>query len=175
MSKQKQTLKMKHQNALKIALDVKAQLAPYCHKIEIAGSVRRNKPYVKDIEIVAIVKNWGDIFEYGIFQVVRKWPVLKGSFFKKNLPKYMQIMLPQGIVLDLFFAMPDNWGLVYASRTGPAEYSHKVLATGWVKRGYKSVGGYLTKNGVQIPIQNEVDLYNLIGLKWVAPQFRKYP
>lgn len=175
MQQQQQTLKMKHAKALKIALDVKEKLAPHCHKIKIAGSVRRNKPFVKDIEIVAIVKNWGDIFEDGIFHVVQKWPVIKGSFLRTFPLKYTQRMLPQGIVLDLFFATPENWGMIYATRTGPAEYSHKVLATGWVKRGYRSVGGYLTKNGVQIPVYNEIDLYNLIGIEWVDPQLRKYP
>lgn len=159
---------MKYKKALKIAEDVKAQLAPFCYRIEIAGSIRRKKPKVKDIEIVAIVKSWGDIFEPGISHVVNKWPKIKGK-----LPcKYTQRLLPQGIKLDLFFATPENWGMVYASRTGPAEYSHKVLATGWVKRGYKSVDGYLTSNGAQIPVYDEVDLFNLIDVKWIDPQFR---
>ncbi len=173
MSKQQQTLKMKHKDALKIALQVKAQLAPHCFKIAIAGSVRRHEPYVKDIEIVIIPKPYtpGGIFEDGIATVVNRWQKVKGS-----LPcKYTQRLLAQGIKLDLFFATDENWGLVYASRTGPAEYSHKVLATGWVKRGFKSVNGYLTKNGEQIPIYNEIDLYDLLGIPWVDPKYRQYP
>lgn len=37
-----------------IATRAEAALAPYCHRISIAGSVRRQRPQVKDIEIEAL-------------------------------------------------------------------------------------------------------------------------
>jgi DNA polymerase/3'-5' exonuclease PolX len=40
--------------ATAIAERIKAELAPYTERIEIAGSVRRRKPEVKDIELVAV-------------------------------------------------------------------------------------------------------------------------
>ena len=43
---------MEYNKALEIAEKTKAQLAPYCERIEIAGSIRRKKPDVGDIEIV---------------------------------------------------------------------------------------------------------------------------
>ena len=43
-----------------IADDVMVRLAPHCHRIQIAGSIRRLKPIVKDIEIVAISIFGGD-------------------------------------------------------------------------------------------------------------------
>lgn len=46
---------MKLEQALEIAEKVKALLAPHCERIEIAGSIRRKKPDVKDIEIVGLV------------------------------------------------------------------------------------------------------------------------
>lgn len=54
---------MKHSTALVIAEKIKAQLAPHCDRIEIAGSIRRKKPEVKDIEIVVIPKP----YEVGLF------------------------------------------------------------------------------------------------------------
>ena len=49
-----------------IATRVKAELAPHCEAISIAGSIRRQVPEVNDIEIVCIPKpynarpeNWG--------------------------------------------------------------------------------------------------------------------
>ena len=47
---------MIYEQALEIAEKTKALLAPHCERIEIAGSIRRLKPFVKDIEIVAIPK-----------------------------------------------------------------------------------------------------------------------
>ena len=160
---------MELQKALNIAEKVKSLLAPHCERIEIAGSIRRKKPNVKDIEIVAIPKPFETgLFESGIATVVNKWDKVKGE-----LPcKYTQRILPYGIKLDLFFAERGNWGLIYAIRTGSAEYSHKVLATQWVKRGYKSEGGYLLYNGRKILVLEEEDLFKRIGVPFVEPEFR---
>jgi DNA polymerase/3'-5' exonuclease PolX len=162
---------MKLEQALEIAEKVKALLAPHCERIEIAGSIRRKKPDVKDIEIVAIPKPFDTgLFESGIATVVNKWQKVKGE-----LPcKYTQRILPEGIKLDLFFAERGNWGLIYAIRTGSADYSHKVLANGWVKRGYKSEGGYLVANGKQITVLEEEDLFNRIGVPFKAPELRSF-
>lgn len=162
---------MIYKQALEIAEKTKALLAPYCEKIEIAGSIRRKKPDVKDIELVAIPKPYDvGLFESGIAKVVKQWEKVKGE-----LPcKYTQRILPEGIKLDLFFADRENWGLIYAMRTGSADYSHKVLATEWVKNGYKSEGGYIYSNGKRVPIPEEEDLFKLIGLVYVAPELRNF-
>ena len=160
---------MEYQKAKQIADSVLEKLKPHCERIEIAGSVRRKKANPNDIEIVAIPKPYGtDLFESGIATVVNQWEKVKGI-----LPcKYTQRILPEGIKLDLFFATVDSWGLIFAIRTGSADYSHKVLATGWVKQGYKSSNGILTKDEIEYPVREEIDLFNLLGLKWIEPQFR---
>lgn len=160
---------MKLNDALSIAERIKASLAPHCERIEIAGSIRRKKSEVKDIEIVAIPKPFETgLFESGIATVVNKWEKVKGE-----LPcKYTQRILPDGIKLDLFFADRGNWGLIYAIRTGSADYSHKVLATGWVKLGYRSENGYLIANGKEIAILEEEDLFKRINIPYVNPELR---
>ena len=169
---------MEYSKALEIATQVRNLLEPYCERIEIAGSIRRRIKNVKDIEIVAIPKPYETgLFESGIATIVNKWEKCKGE-----LPcKYTQRIIPVicdddtfSIKLDLFFAERGNWGLIYAIRTGSAEYSHKILAIGWVKRGYKSEGGYLTANGKQILVPEEKDLFKRIGLPFVEPQYRNY-
>lgn len=160
---------MEYSKAKKIADNVVDQLAPFCERIEIAGSIRRKKPEVKDIEIVCIPKPYDTgLFESGIATVVNKWEKVKGE-----LPcKYTQRILPQGIKLDLFFAAVDNWGLIFAIRTGSAEFSHKVLASTWVKRGCKSIDGKLTHNGEIIPVREEIDLFRILRLDYVDPEER---
>ena len=160
---------MIYNEALKIANKYLELLRPHCDRIEIAGSIRRKKPEVKDIEIVCIPKPYETgLFESGIAMVVNTLEKVKGE-----LPcKYTQRILPEGIKLDLFFAEYGNWGLIYAIRTGSAEYSHKVLANGWVKRGYKSIDGFLTYNGKQILVPKEEQLFSRIGLPFVEPENR---
>ena len=162
---------MKLQTALQIAEKVKALLEPHCERIEIAGSIRRKKPLVKDIEIVAIPKPYETgLFKSGIATVVNQWPKLKGE-----LPcKYTQRLLPEGIKLDLFFAKPGNWGLILAIRTGSAEYSYNVLGKGWVKNGYHSKDGYLYRDNTRIDVPEEINLFNKIGMLHVVdPELRK--
>jgi len=131
---------MIYEQALEIAEKVKARLAPHCDRIEIAGSIRRKNPFVKEIEIVAIPKPYDiGLFESGIATVVNQWPKVRGE-----LPcEYTQRILPDGITLDLFFAEKENWGLIYAMRIGSADYSHQVLGNAWVRQGYRGVEGYL--------------------------------
>lgn len=162
---------MIYSQALEIAQKVKAQLQPHCDRIEIAGSIRRKRAQVKDIEIVAIPKPYDTgLFESGIATVINQWPAVKGT-----LPcKYTQRMLPEGIAVDIFFAEPDNWGYILAIRTGSADYSH-MLATRWSKMGYQGKNGYLYKidSNKRIKLPEEQDLFNLIDLPSAPPQKRE--
>ena len=154
---------MIYEEALKIAERVKGQLEPYCNRIQIAGSIRRRKAEVKDIEIVAIPE---DRFQIGL--IVNKWMKVRGDVGGK----YIQRTLPDGINLDLFFASKENWGHILAIRTGSTEFSHKVLGTGWVKAGYKSKEGMLHKGDEPIEIREEMDLFRLIGIDYIEPEKR---
>jgi len=155
--------------AYKIALEVVEQLKPHCLRIEIAGSIRRKKADCGDVEIVAIPKPYEiGLFQNGIASVVNQWKKVRGE-----LPcKYTQRILPCGIKLDLFFATEENWGLIFAVRTGSADYSHKVLANGWVRDGFKSIDGYLFKNNERCAVREEKDLFKLIGVSYVEPENR---
>ena len=163
---------MKLDQAMTIAERVKTQLMPYCDRIEIAGSIRRHKPEVGDIEVVLIPKPYDiGLFTSGIALIVNTWTKVRGE-----LPcKYTQRMLPDGIALDLFSATKKNWGLIYAIRTGSADYSHRVLACGWVRNGYKSANGMLSRNGVVVQVHEEHDLFRLAGVQWVEPEARDIP
>lgn len=164
--------KYPYQDALRIALEIKAQLEPHCDRIEIAGSIRREKPEVKDIELVAIPKPYDHgIFATGIAAVANHWQKVKGELIYEKC-KYTQRVLPGGIKLDLFFAVRDNWGLIYAIRTGSADYSHKVLANRWVAAGFNSVDGFLWKRGEKYEVREEEDLFKMIGLQYVLPKHR---
>lgn len=158
-----------HATAYKIALEVIKQLKPYCERIEIAGSLRRKKADIGDIEIVAIPKPYSTgLLESGFATVVNKWEKVKGE-----LPcKYTQRILPEGIKLDLFIAEEGNWGSILATRTGSADYSYKVLANGWVRQGFKSDGGYLFRDGEKYEVKEEKDLFRLIGIPYVEPEYR---
>lgn len=163
---------MKLEQALEIAERIKSDLAPHCERIEIAGSIRRRKPEVGDIELVAIPKPYDTgLFASGIATIIDRWPKVRGE-----LPcRYTQRTLPEGIALDLFFATADNWGLIYAIRTGSADFSHHVLASGWSRNGYKSIDGMITRDGKPFPMREETDLFRLAGVPYTPPEARIWP
>jgi DNA polymerase/3'-5' exonuclease PolX len=160
---------MEYTKALQIAERVLAELRPHCVRAEIAGSIRRKKPEVGDIEIVLIPKPYQTgLFADGIAAVINQWEKVKGE-----LPcKYTQRVLPEGIKLDLFIVEHGNWGLQLAIRTGSAEYSHRVLAANWVARGYHAEGGYLFTNGKRYETLEERDLFERISVAYIDPEFR---
>ncbi|MGB2580504.1 MAG: hypothetical protein WBC83_02315 [Minisyncoccia bacterium] len=158
--------------AYSIALAVLEELRPHCSRIEIAGSIRRKKKSIGDIEIVAIPKPYiTGATESGLALVVNKWQKAKGNM-EYGKTKYTQRILPEGIKLDLFFADETNWGLIFAMRTGSADFSHKVLADGWSRRGFKSVGGYITRDGEKIDVREEIDLFRIAGVLYKEPEER---
>jgi DNA polymerase/3'-5' exonuclease PolX len=139
---------------------------------------RRQRPTIGDIEVVCIPQQVpGGLFsdEFTVdpefCAAVNQWPAVKGQ----PTGKYTQRSLPGGMKLDLFMADVDNWGLIYAVRTGSATFSHQVLATQWVKRGYKSIEGRLTRlsDGQVIPIREEADLFTLLRIPYLNPAARE--
>jgi DNA polymerase/3'-5' exonuclease PolX len=166
-------------NAFETAKIVINKLCGFCDRIEIAGSIRRRKAMVKDIEIVCIPKSEEeeDLFGQkvlvpcnGFIKTVDLWPKVKGE----PTGRYTQRILPGDIILDLFIANKDNWGYIYAIRTGSAEYSHKVLANGWVKNGYTGKEGSLWKNGKAVIIPEEEDLFKICGVPYTEPEEREF-
>jgi DNA polymerase/3'-5' exonuclease PolX len=170
---------MKLEQALEIAERIKSDLAPHCERIEIAGSIRRRKPEVGDIEIVCMPRQSFDSDLFGSGRPFRDGGFIHacgqiGRIRKGCLRtgKYMQFGTNEGIDVDLFTARPENWGLIYALRTGSAEFSHRVLASGWSRRGYISKDGMLTQRGEPVPVLSERELFDLAGVKWVEPELR---
>lgn len=145
-------------------------LKPYCKRIEIAGSIRREKELVNDIEIVLIPENANKLFTVLGNELMKANHTLKPEY-RKNGNKYKQFMY-DGAKVDLFTATEINWGYIFAIRTGSAEFSHNVLATGWVENGYKGVDGNLTKDGVIVPVREEIDLFDLINVNYTEPKNR---
>lgn len=138
--------------ANKVANYIADQLRPHCTRLHIAGSIRRLKPEVKDIEIVCEPKTY--MMQHGLFadMAVKKIVVdftvalitVTDKIIKGNTEgRYMQVItsstLCPGIKLDLFMPQPEDYYRILAMRTGSWEYSKNVIATAWVKKGWAGV------------------------------------
>jgi DNA polymerase/3'-5' exonuclease PolX len=160
--------------ALDIAANTLATLRPHCHKADLAGSGRRQRPTIGDLEIVCLPDRnpieSTPLFAGGFAQAVEQWPGLKGN----PEGRYTQRLLPCGLKLDLFMPPPDGYGLILAIRTGSADWSRLCLATACKRAGFYSEGGLLRReNGSVVPCRTERELFDTIGLSWVEPQDRE--
>lgn len=183
--------------AQEIAEDLVGVLAPHCERIHIAGSIRRKKPFVKDIEIVCQPKKdvftnlFGEEINTGTNAPFKKVVAQLGEVIKGNPDgRYMQIKLPQGIKLDLFMPDPDDYFRQFAMRTGSADYSAAVIAKRWVDLGWvgtseglrrkedcqksgDSPWKIINKTGKRPPVwKSEEEFFGWLNLEWIEPEKR---
>ena len=171
--------------ASSIADRVLRHLSPTLARGEVAGSIRRRKPVVGDIEIVAIpesheklvklVRDVGQTIKPGVPGVVPWNP--------KPDSRYIRVRLEEGMNLDLFLARPENWGGLFMMRTGSAAGGDGNVFNGFVPRVFKrwkimSGGGRMTEamptmpDGTQLEVREEQDFFDLLELDFVPPEER---
>jgi len=168
-----------------IASSVLNHVMPSLDRGEIAGSIRRQKEVVGDIEIVAVstqrdlllslLSDVGQHIKPGVPGVVPWSP--------KPAAKYLRVRLAEGMNLDLFMASPENWGGLFLMRTGsgagPDGNSFNGFTPGIFSRWKKlSGGGRMTDcmptmpTGEQLWIPEEQDFFDLLEMDFVPPQER---
>lgn len=174
-----------------IAERLVSTLRPSCERIEIAGSVRRGVPLVSDIEIVAmprLVSTVGDDLWSTPVEVdclvqtlhalrasgslpLRWISVNRSDVQHRDGPAYKALSF-EGMPVDLFIVRdPDAWGVIFTIRTGPADWSHR-LVTDCQKYLRRVEGGHLYRSGQLWPCPTEEAFFDGIGQAWVEPAER---
>ena len=172
--------RLPYSEAMKLAEKMVAILSPSCQRIEIAGSLRRKKETIGDIEIVLIPRPMTDLFGDVLFGSIRISSALAQEEFILNKDgMYFKQVLPSdgGLGFDIFLTTPEKWGCVFTIRTGSAEFSHKLVTK-------RSMGGYCPSNlnfkdgriwnGDQVlDTPEEKDVFDTLGMKWIEPNLRE--
>jgi len=173
--------KMPLTEARYLAEAIKNKLAPYCQMIAIAGSIRREKSFVGDIEIVAIPKTelvQSELFGGNVPKRSKAFSdtVLSFGWHDKGDPamgKMVKMNLHEGISLDLFICQPENWGYIFMLRTGSDWFNKEVLIKRLHDRYYDLEDGWvkLKGNTVHTPLEN--DMFQLMRLPNIPPHYRE--
>jgi DNA polymerase/3'-5' exonuclease PolX len=170
--------------AKQMAESIVNEISPACTRAHVAGSIRRMKADVKDIEIVAIVNDYemlyqslakfGRFIKPGVPDII-DWPPKSGA-------RYIRMFIDETVKLDLFVANPDNFGALFAMRTGSGIGPNGMLGFipalfgAWKK---KSGGGRMvncmptTPDKVQISVPEEEDFFRVCGVEWIPPELRR--
>lgn len=167
---------MEYNLAYKIAEKYCELLKPFCERVEIAGSIRRKKPYVNDIEICCIPKE--KLVTEGLFSEMKRDPgfinFINGIPKVKGSPerKYVRLILPEGIDMDLFITSKPQWGVIFMIRTGSAEYSRRMVTE--IKPNHFVKDGFLWDVSGKIDCPEEEDFYRITGMEYFPPELRSF-
>lgn len=154
---------MKLEDGKKSANDFIKQIRSCCLKIQIAGSIRRGKPEVHDIEICAIPKNL-----FRLKEIMDRQLYIKGRFPSK----YSQIRY-QSAKIDIFWCSKDNWGNIYLIRTGPWQFSKWIMGARSRQVGLRQRDGYLWRGKEKLSCPEERDVFRLLEIGYIKPNLRK--
>jgi DNA polymerase/3'-5' exonuclease PolX len=169
-------------------------LAPYCEpeRCVIAGSMRRQKPEVGDIELVYVprkVVGMGDLFEPASLvdevlarmleeRVIAKRLNVKGSEMWGASNK-LGVHVPSGIPVDFFATTEASFWNYLVCRTGGAE-NNVALASAAKRRGWQwnPYGeGFSRPRGLGppeiAPMHSEREVFAFARLPWLEPEERR--
>ena len=158
---------MRLEQARQIANNIKKILTPYCDRIEIAGSIRRGKPIVHDIDIVLIEKPESALIIPSLLATIGAI-TLNGSKIKR---------LHYGdadINIDIYTATPASWSTLLLIRTGSKKNNIR-LATIAKRKGWqlKANGdGLFNNHGDRIVGDTEQSIYQVLDIPYQKPHDR---
>jgi DNA polymerase/3'-5' exonuclease PolX len=177
--------------ALAVAVEICGALKTVTERLKIAGSLRRMKPDVGDVEIIYVPKfgegpprdlfgppprlNLADVaLDYMLGGgVIQKRRNVRGSEIWGAQNK-LAVHAASGIPVDFFAATESNWFNYLVCRTGGA-INNTIIAgeakrKGWQWNPYGP--GFTDGRGQVVPVTSEQDVFRFVGLPYLEPKAR---
>lgn len=179
--------------ALDVARELLGVIAPHAERVIVAGSLRRKKPEVGDVEIIFIPKIVVQQDPTQLFAVPLKLNctvtaiegllVGGGVLAKRENVKgcemwgeknKLAVHVASGIPVDLFAATEENWWNYVVCRTGGAE-SNVAICNAAIRKGWKwnPYGeGFSRAKGLgreSHAIGSEREVFEFVGLDYLEP------
>jgi DNA polymerase (family 10) len=163
---------MKRADAVIIADDLVNELVALCEKIEIAGSIRRCKETVNDIDLVCLPKP-------GQLRAIKQrlWTLAAPTHATvTGGDKYLKLSMYKGIQVDVYIADATTWATLLLIRTGSREHNillcQKARAMG-LKLNADGHGLTWISKDVNVPVHTEDAIFKELGLPYKEPMERE--
>ena len=177
------------------AADMLERIRPHVVRAEVAGSVRRQRPLVHDVDLVVeldpadpwvmrrIEQVLADVLAgdgasgHLRYRLVREGPSIV-SFVQEAKDAHTQGWVPFGPALDLYIATPETWGITLLIRTGSAAHNVKLTQVAYrmlptcklaVSRGLVDLHGRVKAS------RTEEEIFAALGIEYVEPAKREAP
>ncbi|MFN3599166.1 MAG: DNA polymerase/3'-5' exonuclease PolX [Aquificaceae bacterium] len=167
-SKERMTLLEAYELGKSLIKHFEALRALY-ENIELAGSLRRRKETVGDIDILVSAerKNWQKIHQHFLSYGGVKEVLLSGE-------TKSSVVLQEGRQVDLRTVEPHQWGAALQYFTGSKEHNVRLRDIA------KAMGLKINEYGVfkadteeRIGGATEEEVYQLLGMDWIPPELRE--
>ena len=137
-------------------------------RISPAGSLRRRKETIRDIDILVTAKGSKQV----IMDRFVNLPVVKDVLAKGDTKGSVRIT--EGIQVDLRIVEPDSYGSALAYFTGSKEHNIRLREIAKTK-GLKinEYGIFREKDGKKLGGKEEQDIYSILELPYIPPEIRE--
>jgi DNA polymerase (family 10) len=136
-------------------------------EVEVAGSARRRRETVGDIDLLVASKEPEEVVE----RFVSMPPVIR--VLSEGVTK-STVVLEKNLQVDLRVIPPEDYGAALQYFTGSKDHNVK-LRTISVKMGYKlnEYGLFDRKTDERVAGEIEEGIYRALGMSWMAPELRE--
>jgi DNA polymerase (family 10) len=167
MQKSQERIPLK--KAEKTANSIVSQLKPMKEVLQIsaAGSLRRKRESVRDIDILVSSKQPEKVIDtFTKLKEVEK-VLAKG-------PTKATVNLKSGVQVDLRVLPPESWGAGLFYFTGSKTYNIEMRKIA-IKKGYKlsEYGLFDRQSGKMLAGKTEEEICKKLGVKWIRPEERE--
>jgi len=141
-----------------------------CDKIDrlsVAGSLRRMKETIGDLDILASSDKPDDVMDYFVKYDVIQEVLMKGS-------TKTSVLLKDDIQVDLRVVKDESFGAALQYFTGSKEHNVNLRGIA-IKKGFKlnEYGLFDKENDKFIVGKNEDEIYKKLGLSYIEPEIRE--
>lgn len=154
---------------LPVANDILAYLKKHApvEKIDLAGSLRRWKDTIKDIDILAMSDNPKEVMSVFVHLPTVKEILMHG-------PTKSSIITQQNLQVDLRVVERESYGAALTYFTGSKAHNIRLREMA-IKKGLKlnEYGIFREKDNKRVGGEREQDVYAILGLPYIPPELRE--
>lgn len=163
------------ETAKQVADEFIGLISNYCKKVEIAGSVRRKRSSVNDIDVVVIPKP--EFFsKLSRLNAMGNLQLLGHKYCQNTMWYSLESVFFKGVIIDIYSATDEDFDIAMLVWTGSDKHNIHLVSLA-KKKGLsfttddEGIWG-IYKNGERLTNNTEESVYQVLGLSYHKPEDR---
>lgn len=144
-----------------MASEIVKILEPYCERIQVVGSIRRQRPVVNDIDLVLVPGDRGELDQ----------AIMRLGKVSMSGRKISRVTMDGNVQVDIYHATPETFAALLLIRTGSKENNIRLCSLakkqGW--RLFANGEGLFNERSERISGDSEESIYKALGIAYQEP------